>query len=505
MTEAELKVALEDPMWRISHLYKIIVKSEDGDEGKVITFKPNWAQMVLLAGLHYRDLILKARQLGFTTLASILFLDYALFRENIRAGIIAHKLEDAEAIFNDKVKFAYENLPETLKQAFPLKRETTKMLVFAHNNSSIRVSTSMRSGTIDYLHVSEFGKICALFPARAKEIVTGSFPAVPKDGLIIVESTAEGKEGYYYDYAETAKAAQQSGKKLNEKDFKFFFFPWWRAAEYRMNPEGIIIDEKDHTYFNQIEAEIGQEITLDQRAWYVQTRDVEQAGDYAMMWREYPSTPEEAFQQSTEGTYYATQLAIARKEGRITHVPYAQGIPVNTFWDIGLNDEMAIWFHQRVGNQDRFIRYYENSGESFDHYVNYMQTTGYVWGTHYLPHDGDTERLGAVRNWTPREMLEELGLRNIEIVPRIPILQTGIQMTRDKFGSAWFDETNCKVGLAHLAQYRKEWDRRLGVYKDTHRHDKASNAADALRQWAQGFSVSTTTQKIRRKGSWRTI
>lgn len=73
MTEAELKVALEDPMWRLSHLYKIIVKSEDGDEGKVMTFKPNWAQGEVLSELHYRNLILKARQLGFTTLAAILF------------------------------------------------------------------------------------------------------------------------------------------------------------------------------------------------------------------------------------------------------------------------------------------------------------------------------------------------------------------------------------------------------------------------------------------------
>ncbi|MCP2839718.1 hypothetical protein NK952_24270, partial [Salmonella enterica subsp. enterica serovar Typhimurium] len=68
-------------MWRISNLYKIIVKGDDDpdDEGLVITFKPNRAQRRLIARLHHRNIILKARQLGFTTLICILWLDTALF------------------------------------------------------------------------------------------------------------------------------------------------------------------------------------------------------------------------------------------------------------------------------------------------------------------------------------------------------------------------------------------------------------------------------------------
>lgn len=500
----ELKEKLADPVWRLNNLYKIIIKGDEGQDDLVIQFKMNRAQRRLVERLWHRNIILKARQLGFTTLIAIVWLDHALFNANVRCGIIAQDREAAEVIFRDKIKFAYDNLPPALKEAMPLKRDSASELLFDHNNSSIRVATSMRSGTIHRLHISEFGKICAKYPDKAKEVVTGSIPAVPKSGILIIESTAEGREGEFYEMTQRAIALHQQKKPLTERDYRFHFFPWWEAPEYRMEPDRVIVTDKDNEYFNQVEAEMGCTIDPQQRAWYVATRNSDFTGNPERMWQEYPSTPKESFQQSTEGTYYANQIAAARKEGRISHVPWEPGTPVNTFWDIGLNDEMAIWFHQRIGLQNRFIRYYENSGESFDHYVHYMQAQGYVWGRHYLPHDGDTKRLGTVKNWTPRQMLEDLGLRNIEIVERIDRVQTGIQMVREVFPSCWFDEKNCDEGIKRLEMYRKEWDARLGVWKDEPRHDQASNGADAFRGFAQGFEPNTGATWKRKKGNWRT-
>ena len=113
-TEEELKACLSDPLWRICSgaLYKIIIKGDEKakDENKkhdlVTEFKPNRAQKRLIASLWHRNVILKARQLGFTTLVCIIWLDTALFSENVRCGIIAQDREAAEAIFRDKVKFA---------------------------------------------------------------------------------------------------------------------------------------------------------------------------------------------------------------------------------------------------------------------------------------------------------------------------------------------------------------------------------------------------------------
>lgn len=501
---AELRALLADPMRRISTLYKIMVKGDDGQEDLVIPFRPNRAQLRFIRRLWHRNIILKARQLGFSTLVAIVWLDHALFNANVRCGIIAQDREAAEAIFRDKVKFAYDNLPDALRAAMPLARDSASELLFAHNNSSIRVATSMRSGTIHRLHVSEFGKICAKFPDKAVEVVTGSIPAVPKSGILVIESTAEGREGEFYEMTQRALAVQDSGRALTERDYRMHFFPWFEEPGYRMEAAGVVVTDKDHEYFDAIEAETGAKIDPEQRAWYVATREADFPNKPERMWQEYPSTPAEAFQKSAEGTYYLNEFALARKEGRITAVPWEKAIPVNTFWDIGLNDEMAIWFHQRIGMQNRFIRYYENSGEAFAHYVAYMQALGYVWGRHYLPHDGDTKRLGVEKTWTPRQMLEDLGLRNIEIVPRIDRVQTGIQMVRDVFGSCWFDETNCKDGLDRLEAYRKEWDKRLAVWKDEPRHDAASNGADAFRTFAQGYNPTPAGGWKRQKTNWRT-
>ena len=311
---ADLAVCLSDPMWRICSgvLYKIMVKGDDNDDSDdalVVPFKPNRAQRRLLKRMHSRNIILKARQLGFTTLICIFFLDCALFRKNIRAGIIAHEEDAAKAIFRDKVKFAYEQLPPALREVMPLKRDAAEELLFAHNNSSIRVSTSMRSGTMQYLHISEFGKICAKRPDRAEEVVRGSIPAVPTHGgMLFIESTAEGRSGHFYSMTEKAQKLVDAGRRLTPKEYRFHFFPWWQEANYRMDPDNVVISAADDEYFEKIEGEMGCRIDIEQRAWWVSTRDNDFSGEEESMWQEYPSTPGEAFQVSNKGCYYAVQM-----------------------------------------------------------------------------------------------------------------------------------------------------------------------------------------------------
>lgn len=495
----DMAKALADPMWRLFNLYWIMVKDNDGDDELIVKFKPNRAQRRLLKNLHYRNIILKARQLGFTTLIAIFFLDCALFRANVRAGIIAQDLGAAETIFRDKVRFAYGRLPDALRDAMPLAEENKSELRFAHNNSSIRVATSMRSGTLQYLHVSEFGKICAKFPERAVEVVTGSIPALAPTGLLFIESTAEGQDGEFYEMTQRAMKAHDAGKKLSKKDYRFHFYPWWGAMEYRLDPDDVIITDQDNEYFDKIEVTMGCEIDIEQRAWYVAVREADFSGQDEKMWQEYPSTPGEAFQRSTEGCYYSVQMVAARKAKRITTVPYLPGYPVNTFWDIGHGDGTAIWLHQRVGTQDRFIGFIEGWGEPYSHYVAEMQKTSYVWGTHYLPHDGAHVRQGQDSSLSPQEMLENLGLRHIEIVDRVSELQHGIQKTRDAFATCWFDEKACAKGLVHLELYRKKFNNQTQTFTDEPLKDVHTEGADSFRQFAQGYRVYTVTAGQRPK------
>jgi hypothetical protein len=119
----------------------------------------------------------------------------------------------------------------------PLTKETESELILA-NGSSLQVATSARSGTKQWLHVSEFGKICARYPLKADEVVTGSLPAVAPNGICVIESTAEGRDGAFYSMATRAQELRDKGKPLSKKDYRFHFASWWDADEYEADPAG---------------------------------------------------------------------------------------------------------------------------------------------------------------------------------------------------------------------------------------------------------------------------
>ena len=189
-----------------------------------------------------------------------------------------------------------------------------------------------------------------------------------------------------------------------------------------------------------------------------------------------------------KGAYYTTEIDRARLEGRIGKVPFVQGVPVNTFWDIGANDTTAIWCHQEYARQHRFIKAYEASGEPFSHFSKWLTDQGYVYGVHHLPHDADQRKQGRDEVKTAREMLEDLmPSHTFVIVPRVQDVLIGIQMTRDVFGQCCFDASCCAEGLSAVENYQKLWDEQQQTWRAHPKHDWASNYADALRQFAQGY------------------
>lgn len=485
MTDDERIALMEDPLWRIRNLYKVKNK-----EKKIVQFVPNDAQEGLLSNLHYRNIIPKARQRGFSTLIQIMGLDMALFNDNSDVGIVAQDLDTARDIFDSKIKLAYDNLPEELREWRKVTSNTTTSMEFS-NGSKIRVGTSMRGGTPNFVHVSEFGKICAKYPDKAKEVLTGTLPAVPVSGMVFIESTAEGRDGAFYEMCKEAKAAHDESRKLAQLEFKLHFASWWDADEYEIDPEGIILTETDNEYFTQVESKIGQEISPRKRAWYVTTRRQMFAGDKQLMFQEYPSTFDEAFSVSMEGTYFAQQLSAARNAGQFKErIPVMPGSPCYTFWDIGSSDGTAIWVLQYVGMEWRAIRFKEGWGEPYSFFTKWLQSLGLVWATMFLPHDADHVRQGQTTNKSPKQMLEELmpGI-NFVVVPRIEDINWGIQQTRDVFPMLYFDETECRAGIDHLDNYRRKWNAQKACWSSE--PDKTgghSEAADAIRQFAQAYT-----------------
>lgn len=483
----ELARCLADPEWRLFSgcLYKIMIKGDGGEEAMVMPFKPNRAQRRFIKRLWHRNIILKARQLGFTTLIALMWLDHALWNADQRCGIIAQDKDAAEAIFADKVKFAYENLPAPILERFPLAKDSATQLKFAHNNSSIRVATSMRSGTIHRLHVSEFGKICAKYPDKAAEVVTGSIPAVPTNGILVIESTAEGREGEFFDMTQISEAKHDSREPLTPKDYRFHFYAWWMEPNYRLESSTVAVTRAEHDYFDAIEVAMNTTIDIDQRAWYCATKNTDFSGKEEKMWQEYPSTPAEAFQVSKEGNYYAKSMTELRKRGGITRVPRL-GVPINTFWDIGRSDGCAIWFHQEVRGEDRFIDYYEAHNEDLTHYVTKLRERGYLFGRHYLPHDAEHQRLSDTNKSTRDMLIELMPGEQFRTVPRITELITGIEQTRKHLKGAYFDEVGTRDGIKRIDGYTKKFSRADNRFIDApNKANGCSEGADALRQWAQ--------------------
>ena len=175
----------------------------------------------------------------------------------------------------------------------------------------------MRSGTLQYLHVSEFGKICAQYPEKAREIVTGALNTVEAGQFIVIESTAEGQEGAFYRMCQEAREHAAIGQAAHRRS----------TGSSTSSPGGRTRPTRSTTPTSRSARSTSatssgwrhEGITLSraQKAWYVK-KDQTLGGD---MRREYPSTPDEAFEQALEGAYFAHQLAAAAKQGRIGGFP----------------------------------------------------------------------------------------------------------------------------------------------------------------------------------------
>ena len=411
-------------------------------------------------------------------------LDACLFNSNIRAGTIAHRLEDARVIFRDKIRLPYSLLPVALRVARQVIKDSADELVFS-NNSSIRVSTSMRSGTLQYLHISEYGQLCARYPERAREVRTGALNTVQVGQVVFIESTADGQEGHFYDLCEAAQAKQRMGTPLTLLDFKFNFFPWWKAPEYTLPPDGVVIGEDFKRYFTKLRESHGIELSAAQRAWYCKKAET-QLDD---MKREYPSTPEEAFEASVEGAYYSAQMARAELEQRIGPFDAEPGYRVHTAWDIGIGDDTAIWWFQILPGRVRMIGYYANSGEGLQHYLDVLERKAienlWTYGVHYMPHDIQAREWTAGR--TRIEMMaKDVYKRRLGDVRKVPLhkIEDGINATRQLLGICEFDAGPTAEGVRCLKGYRKDWNEELGVWRDRPRHDQYSHGADAFRSLA---------------------
>ena len=353
----------------IENCLKIKTKS-----GTVVPFRLNDAQRKLYAvakrqqdaGKPVRLIILKARQLGFSTLTEGLIFHACATRRNVNALIVAHR-EDATANLFRMSKLFYDELPAPVKPM--LRASNAQELVFENPSklrserearpglrSRIRCATAGgrgigRSDTLQCVHLSEY----AFWPDGADgkaSTLAGILQAVPSlpGTMVVIESTANGFE----DFKERWDAAV-----AGENDFEPVFFAWFENPEYSMpvvpgtewTPE-----ERDLKAAYQLTDE-----QLQWRRWCIANNC---GGSLDMFRQEYPASPGEAFLHSGTGVFDNEQIVL-----RLERLPEPAGRGEFTDGEWTESETGAITLYELPEEGVPYVLGGDTAGEGSDYFT----------------------------------------------------------------------------------------------------------------------------------------
>ena len=276
--------------------------------GKVIDLKLNEPQQKLYdiikqqkeAGKPVRIIILKARQMGFSTETEAILFKETATKFNINTGIVAHKEEATTNLFNMS-KRIYDNLPDSMKPE--KKASNAKELIFDNAEgtglkSKIKCMTAGsdgigRSDTFNNLHISEL----AFWGNNAKDTMLGLMQSVPNlpNTIVIIESTANGYEFFKEIWDKAVKG---------ENDFIPLFVGWHELKEYQMPYTGFELTEEE----KQLKETYN--LTLEQLTWRRWCIANNCGGDVEQFKQEYPMNPHEAFMLSGSSAFDKNKLTL---------------------------------------------------------------------------------------------------------------------------------------------------------------------------------------------------
>ncbi|MBC5648267.1 hypothetical protein [Christensenella tenuis] len=291
-------------------------------KARLIDFKLNAAQMKLynaIAGQYrngrpIRAIILKARQMGFSTLTEGMIFKDTVTQANISSGIVTHEIAATNNLFRMSKRY-YEHLDPALRPQILASNAKELVFDFADGNSSIKCMTAGngsigRSDTFQNLHISEY----AFWPKDKAEILTGLLQAVPNEAntMVVIESTANG----YDDFKDIWDAAV-----AGRNDFVPVFCAWWEHAEYAMPAEGLRPTKEEA----RLKRAYG--LSDEQIAWRRWCLKNNCRGNEDIFRQEYPSCPEEAFLMSGRPVFDNKRAAerIAELTKRQAKRPPVQG------------------------------------------------------------------------------------------------------------------------------------------------------------------------------------
>lgn len=488
---------LKDKDWRIDHLYKIRNKS-----GSLVQFKKNRAQSHYSKNCHTRNLILKSRQLGFTTFESIDSLDDVLFTPNIDALMIAHNLDAGESIFDKKIKLAWEKVPPELQSLYDVDSKTSKTLKFdfgVKGFSSIAVDTSGRSGTFRRVHITELAELAKKYPKKVPDILEGTVPAVPIDGRIDIECTSQGAGGDFNEMYMDALDFVRSNPNaiLSPYQWKPHFYNWtWDDEEMAKIKEVIPFSSMEQG--SKFEDYARKHSLTQLQITYYYNKWMSLNKKWNALKREYPTTPEEAFEAVSEGTWFGEQIGFMEANQQIGVYPWDRSLKVHTVWDLGVGKNLKVGFFQRDKGSGvvKMIDHEEGSAsEGMPEMIHKINKKPYIYGKHFGPHDMAAVEIGTGK--TRIESARTLGTV-FTLVPQQSV-EDGINGVSLWLNRLYVNKETCKKWIKSMKSYSREWDEKRGMYKNEPLHDWASHDADMSR-YASLSEKQMTNDEYHRQG-----
>lgn len=203
-----------------------------------------------------------------------------------------------------------------------------------------------------------------------------------------------------------------------------------------------------------------------------------------------------SFNAAIIGAYYGYLVDELRRKGLVTDFEYDPSIPVHTFWDLGLDDHMAIWFVQFAGSEVRWLDYESGGGVGIEDYIEIVKAKPYQYGTHFGPHDLRVRELTR-GNLSRIEVAKAMGIK-FEIVPELSIAD-GRQALRGLLKRSIFHKSNTVNGLSGLQSHRAKWDPETKKLSNHPVNDWTCHPADAARYvavtWKEVFAKQAVDPK----------
>lgn len=284
---------------------KLTIKDKDA---KLRNLNPDddfaWAQREFIKEVEYqhntgqpvRIIVLKGRQVGISTVTEALLFLWCFFFPGSNSLVMSKDRPSSESLF-EMTKLMWNLWP--FRALFTTTRSSTRRLSWAETLSNFQVESAKgkevgRGGTLQAVHMSEVA-----FWENAEQLTGSLMNSIPNrhGTIIILESTANGVGGWFYD--EWMKAIR------GDSDFTALFFPWFLHKEYTIRRTSLTARQLTPTE-RKLQENFG--LTLGQLAW--RRRKIrENNGDEDLFKQEFPCTWMEAFLSTGDNVFPLEALA----------------------------------------------------------------------------------------------------------------------------------------------------------------------------------------------------